>query len=260
MLLLPGSQFGCRRQPLPARLRADRPAGRARAAGGARRRDPALTADPELRNTGARSGARPLMRTVWAGRRCSGLHRPSMLGGSPWPRPARPVDRTTSGSRNGKTHPIRSCVPARPEIQPFGTLRRLPIGLPDKAKVQELRARSTRSWPTRWSSTRCTRSITGSSPARPSTSSICSSTSTPRSRPRSSTSLPSGSRALGGIAVGDPRHAAELTTIPRPPDGAEEVAVMIDRTLAGARDRHRQGPRRRSRPPRSPRTGAPTTC
>src|SRR6266576_3015787 len=25
---------------------------------------------------------------------------------------------------------------------------------------------------------------------------------------------------FGGIAVGDPRHAAELTTIPRPPDGA----------------------------------------
>ena len=38
-------------------------------------------------------------------------------------------------------------------------------------------------------------------------------------------------QSLGGIAVGDPRHAAELTTIPRPPDGAEEIAVMIDRTL-----------------------------
>ena len=38
-------------------------------------------------------------------------------------------------------------------------------------------------------------------------------------------------QSLGGIAVGDPRHAAELTTIPRPPDGAEEVAAMIDRTL-----------------------------
>ncbi len=36
---------------------------------------------------------------------------------------------------------------------------------------------------------------------------------------------------LGGIAVGDPRHAAELTTIERPPDGAEPVAVMIDRLL-----------------------------
>jgi starvation-inducible DNA-binding protein len=39
-------------------------------------------------------------------------------------------------------------------------------------------------------------------------------------------------QTLGGIAVGDPRHAAELTTIERPPNGAEEVAVMIDRTLA----------------------------
>jgi starvation-inducible DNA-binding protein len=38
-------------------------------------------------------------------------------------------------------------------------------------------------------------------------------------------------QSLGGIAVGDPRHAAELTTIPRPPDGAEEVPAMIDRTL-----------------------------
>jgi starvation-inducible DNA-binding protein len=38
-------------------------------------------------------------------------------------------------------------------------------------------------------------------------------------------------QSLGGIAVGDPRHAAELTSIPRPPDGAESVAVLIDRTL-----------------------------
>ena len=38
-------------------------------------------------------------------------------------------------------------------------------------------------------------------------------------------------QSLGGIAVGDPRHAAELTSIERPPDGAEAVAVMIDRTL-----------------------------
>src|SRR6266540_1017925 len=38
-------------------------------------------------------------------------------------------------------------------------------------------------------------------------------------------------QSLGGIAVGDPRQAAELTSIDRPPDGAEEVAVMLDRTL-----------------------------
>ena len=36
---------------------------------------------------------------------------------------------------------------------------------------------------------------------------------------------------LGGISVGDPRHAAELTTIPRPPDGSEEVAVVLSRLI-----------------------------
>ena len=50
-------------------------------------------------------------------------------------------------------------------------------------------------------------------------------------------------QSLGGIAVGDPRHAAELTTIPRPPDGAEEVAVMIDRTLRAHEIDHQEGPR-----------------
>ena len=38
-------------------------------------------------------------------------------------------------------------------------------------------------------------------------------------------------QSLGGIAVGDPRHAAELTRIERPPDGAEEVPVMLGRLL-----------------------------
>jgi len=38
-------------------------------------------------------------------------------------------------------------------------------------------------------------------------------------------------QSLGGIAVGDPRHAAELTTIERPPDGAEDVPAMIHRLL-----------------------------
>ncbi len=36
---------------------------------------------------------------------------------------------------------------------------------------------------------------------------------------------------LGGIAVGDPRHVAELTDIPRPPDGAESVPAMLQRLL-----------------------------
>jgi starvation-inducible DNA-binding protein len=38
-------------------------------------------------------------------------------------------------------------------------------------------------------------------------------------------------QSLGGISVGDPRHAAELTTISRPPNGAEDVPAMIHRLL-----------------------------
>ena len=38
-------------------------------------------------------------------------------------------------------------------------------------------------------------------------------------------------QSLGGIAVGDPRHGAELATIERPPDGAEDTAAMITRLL-----------------------------
>ena len=38
-------------------------------------------------------------------------------------------------------------------------------------------------------------------------------------------------QTLGGVAVGDPRHVAEITSIPRPPDGAEEVPAMLSRLL-----------------------------
>jgi starvation-inducible DNA-binding protein len=38
-------------------------------------------------------------------------------------------------------------------------------------------------------------------------------------------------QALGGVAVGDPRHTAELTRISRAPDGCEEVPSMISRLL-----------------------------
>ena len=38
-------------------------------------------------------------------------------------------------------------------------------------------------------------------------------------------------QTLGAIAVGDGRHVAELTSIPRPPDGAEEVPAMLSRLL-----------------------------
>jgi starvation-inducible DNA-binding protein len=38
-------------------------------------------------------------------------------------------------------------------------------------------------------------------------------------------------QTLGGVAVGDPRHVAEITRVPRPPDGVEEVPVMLSRLL-----------------------------
>ena len=38
-------------------------------------------------------------------------------------------------------------------------------------------------------------------------------------------------QSLGGLAVGDPRHAAEITRIPRAPDGCEDVPGMISRLL-----------------------------
>ncbi|MEE1755230.1 Dps family protein [Streptomyces sp. SP18CS02] len=38
-------------------------------------------------------------------------------------------------------------------------------------------------------------------------------------------------QSLGGVAVGDPRHVAELTSVPRPPNGVEQVPVMLSRLL-----------------------------
>ncbi|HEX7049458.1 MAG TPA: DNA starvation/stationary phase protection protein [Longimicrobiales bacterium] len=38
-------------------------------------------------------------------------------------------------------------------------------------------------------------------------------------------------QTLGAVAVGDPRHVAELTRVERPPDGAEEVPAMLSRLL-----------------------------
>jgi starvation-inducible DNA-binding protein len=37
---------------------------------------------------------------------------------------------------------------------------------------------------------------------------------------------------LGGVAIADPRHVAELTTIERAPDGVEEVPSMLSRLLS----------------------------
>lgn len=39
-------------------------------------------------------------------------------------------------------------------------------------------------------------------------------------------------QTLGAIAVGDPRHVAELTTIERAPDGAEDIPNVLTRLLS----------------------------
>jgi len=137
--------------------------------------------------------------------------------------------RTTSRSRNGSS-PDPKLSASAPEIQPYGTLRRLPIGLPDKAKttscelLNEILADSMvlyslykkHHWlvagPTFYQL-----HLLFDKHAEEQNELI--------------DQLAERVQSLGGIAVGDPRHAAELTSIPRPPDGAEEVAVMIDRTL-----------------------------
>jgi starvation-inducible DNA-binding protein len=38
-------------------------------------------------------------------------------------------------------------------------------------------------------------------------------------------------QTLGGVTIADPRHVAEVTTIPRPPDGVEDVPAMLSRLL-----------------------------
>jgi starvation-inducible DNA-binding protein len=38
-------------------------------------------------------------------------------------------------------------------------------------------------------------------------------------------------QTLGGVAIGDPRHVAQITRIPRAPDGCEEVPAMLSRLL-----------------------------
>ena len=40
-------------------------------------------------------------------------------------------------------------------------------------------------------------------------------------------------QTLGGVTIADPRHVAEVTTIPRPPDGVEDVPAMLSRLLEG---------------------------
>lgn len=137
---------------------------------------------------------------------------------------------TRRRSTDGRSSPDPKLSARAPEIQPFGTLRRLPIGLPDTAKTRscellnEILADSMvlyslykkHHWlvagPTFYQL-----HLLFDKHAEEQNELI--------------DELAERVQSLGGIAVGDPRHAAEMTTIPRPPDGAEELTVMIDRTL-----------------------------
>ena len=140
---------------------------------------------------------------------------------------------TTTKSRrstNGRHSPDPKLSATAPQIQRYGTLRKLPIGLPDKARagscvvLNEILADTMvlyalykkHHWlvagPTFYQL-----HLLFDKHAEEQLVLI--------------DDLAERVQSLGGIAVGDPRHAAELTTIPRPPDGAEEVTVMIDRTL-----------------------------
>ncbi len=38
-------------------------------------------------------------------------------------------------------------------------------------------------------------------------------------------------QTLGGVAIADPRHVAEVTKVSRPPNGVEEVPMMLSRLL-----------------------------
>jgi len=140
------------------------------------------------------------------------------------------TDTRTNGRRSSRVSPDPRMDASAPQIQAFGTLRSLPIGLPDKARtssctaLNEILADSMvlyalykkHHWlvagPTFYQL-----HLLFDKHAEEQTEII--------------DLLAERVQSLGGIAVGDPRHAAELTTVPRPPDGAEEVQVMIDRTL-----------------------------
>jgi len=135
-----------------------------------------------------------------------------------------------NGRRRSTTSPDPKMDASAPPIQAFGTLRSLPIGLSDKAKtssctaLNEILADSMVLYAlykkNHWlvaGPTFYQLHLLFDKHAEEQAEII--------------DVLAERVQSLGGIAVGDPRHAAELTTIPRPPDGAEEVAVMIDRTL-----------------------------
>ena len=141
-----------------------------------------------------------------------------------------PRPRATSRNGNGQRSPDPNLDARAPELQPYGSLRMLPIGLPDTARAEscellnEILADSMiiyamykkHHWLVAGPTFYQLHLLFDKHY---------------EEQGELVDLIAERIQSLGGIAVGDPRHAAELTTIPRPPDGADEVAVMIDRTL-----------------------------
>jgi starvation-inducible DNA-binding protein len=147
------------------------------------------------------------------------------------------VTTTTKGTRNGhaKVSPGPTYATLGKEVQTFGTLRDLPIELPDEARasscelLNEILADTTVLYALykkhHWNVAGPTfyqLHLLFDKHAEEQTVLI--------------DDIAERIQMLGGIAVGDPRHAAELTTIERAPDGAEDVPAMITRLLQAHRE------------------------
>src|SRR6187397_3492586 len=133
-------------------------------------------------------------------------------------------------SRNGRLSPEPHLAQQAPEVQRYGTLRQIPIALPAKARsesaalLNEILADTTilyamykkHHWlvagPTFYQL-----HLLFDKHAEEQLELV--------------DEIAERIQMLGGISVGDPRHAAELTTIERPPDGAEEIPMVLDRLL-----------------------------
>ena len=241
-------------QPFPHRVRADGPAGGARGSRALRGRHAPVAC------RGAAAGALVMpMQGVTDGLLPADGARQATVRASHHERSPRMATTTTRRpSANGRRSPDPKLDARAGEIQRYGTLRKLPIGLPDKARatscelLNEILADSMvltslykkHHWLVAGPTFYQLHLLFDKHY---------------EEQAELVDLLAERVQSLGGIAVGDPRHAAELTTIPRPPDGAEEVAGMIDRTLQAHETSSRRSARR-SRRPRRPRTGAPTTC
>ncbi len=136
-----------------------------------------------------------------------------------------------TGRSNAKTSPEPRLGQTGPQLQRYGTLRRLPIALPEDARsescslLNEILADTTILYAlykkAHWNAAGPTfyqLHLLFDKHAEEQIELI--------------DAIAERVQMLGGISVGDPRHAAELTSIPRPPDGAEEVPVVLDRLLA----------------------------